>query len=100
MTAVMDKADRDPNYRQSLHDNEEGVRLDDAGRSEEALEYFDRSLALDPNADEVWDNKGLAEALDGLGKYKEALTYYERAYSLCKAPNIQELLMAARAKVK
>jgi tetratricopeptide (TPR) repeat protein len=47
-----------------------------SGRYEEALGYFDKALALDPNHDYALSSKG--EALDRLGRHKEAVEYYER----------------------
>ena len=50
--------------------------MSQSGRYEEAIGYFDKALALDPNHDYALTSKG--EALDRLGRHKEAVEYYER----------------------
>ena len=46
-----------------------GLALDKLGRYEEAIEEYDRILAIDPNDINALGNKGLD--LDSLGRYEE-----------------------------
>jgi tetratricopeptide (TPR) repeat protein len=59
---------------------EDGLRLYDAGRREEAILYFDRAVATEPNRKEVWLYRGRA-----YGETKrdgEAFRSYEQALKL------------------
>jgi tetratricopeptide (TPR) repeat protein len=47
---------------------------------EEALEIFDRVLALDQEIPEVWNNRGVA--LYGLGNFDEAMQSYDRSLAI------------------
>ena len=60
--------------------NDKGLSLSNLGHSEEALGYYDRALALDPEYALAWDNKGAA--LGHLGRYEEELTCIDRALAL------------------
>ncbi len=46
-------------------------------RSQEAVNYFDKALELNPNHVDAWNNKGVA--LANLGKHEEAIVYYDKA---------------------
>ncbi|WP_159788086.1 CHAT domain-containing protein [Sodalinema gerasimenkoae] len=59
---------------------ERGVSFWSAGVFEEALESFDRALALNPNLYQAWGNRG--NALSKLGRYEEALESCDRALAL------------------
>ncbi|MCU0632965.1 MAG: tetratricopeptide repeat protein [Methanolinea sp.] len=50
------------------------------GRYLEALECFDRTLAIDPDFAIAWQAKGVA--LHNLGRYEEAIECYDRAFAL------------------
>lgn len=58
----------------SLHSNANG------GRFSEAIDYYDRALAIDPGCSTAWLAKGVA--LHNLGRYDEAILCYERASAL------------------
>ena len=45
-------------------------------RYEEAIEYYDKALAIDPNNAKAWYAKGYT--LGKLGKYNEAIQAYDR----------------------
>jgi tetratricopeptide (TPR) repeat protein len=51
-----------------------------AGRSNEAIPYFDKALQLNPNFPAAWYNKGYTLHL--LGKYNEAIQCYDKALQL------------------
>jgi tetratricopeptide (TPR) repeat protein len=64
-----------PNSQNNL-----GIALVAAGRPAEAMEHFERALALNPDYAEAHDN--LALALAGAGRYAEAIGHYQRALQL------------------
>ena len=39
--------------------NNKGLALDNLGRYEEAIKYYDKAIELDPNNADAWYNKGL-----------------------------------------
>jgi Flp pilus assembly protein TadD len=57
-----------------------GGALRALGRTEEALDCYDRALALNPRDEQAWYNKGVA--LGALGRTEEALDCYDRALAL------------------
>jgi tetratricopeptide (TPR) repeat protein len=57
-----------------------GASLGELRRVEEALDCFDRALALNPRLAELWHNKG--NALYKLGRVEEALDCFDRALAL------------------
>jgi Flp pilus assembly protein TadD len=59
---------------------ERGHALRDLGRHRDALDAYDRALALDPQQPEVWHGKGIT--LRGLGRHAEAATAYAQAEAL------------------
>src|SRR3989304_6014609 len=59
---------------------EEGNRLLEDGKHLEAVEGYDKALALDPKYAAAWNNRG--NALDDLGKYQEAVESYDKALAL------------------
>jgi tetratricopeptide (TPR) repeat protein len=46
----------------------------------DALEYYDRPLAIDPDNTNALTNKGAAVA--GLGRYEEAIGYFDRVLNI------------------
>jgi len=59
---------------------ENGILLHNQGKFAEALEYYDKALAIDPQNSNVLSNKGLS--LHNQGKFAEALEYYDKALTL------------------
>jgi tetratricopeptide (TPR) repeat protein len=60
--------------------NNRGKALDEQGRYEEAIRYYDKVLAIDPNNKFALNNKG-ADLYD-LGRYEEALVYFDKRLAL------------------
>src|SRR5215212_1797923 len=58
----------------------QAVEAYEQGMYEEAIVYFDRALAIDPNDIDALINKGIA--LDGLRRYQEAILYYDSALAI------------------
>jgi tetratricopeptide (TPR) repeat protein len=57
--------------------NEKGVVLARLGRNQEALECYEKILALDPKLEYAWINKG--QLFDKQGKHEEAIKCYDNA---------------------
>jgi tetratricopeptide (TPR) repeat protein len=57
-----------------------GYDLLDSGRYQEAIPYFDRALAIDPNNTDALNGKGYA--LYGLGRYQEAISFFDKALAI------------------
>lgn len=57
-----------------------GKSLSQLGRHEEAIECFDKALAIAARDPGTWGNKGIA--LDGLGRYEEAISCYDRQLAI------------------
>jgi tetratricopeptide (TPR) repeat protein len=75
----------DPNNEAAWH--QLGLVLaEHMGRLEEAMEAFDRSIALDETDPSAWNNKGTA--LRELGRAEESLHAYERAVLLDAANRV------------
>ncbi|MGE5685014.1 MAG: tetratricopeptide repeat protein [Nitrososphaerota archaeon] len=58
----------------------QGWTATDFNRTEEALTFYDRALAIDPKDSDALFAKGWA--LDSLGKYDEAILYYDKVLSI------------------
>jgi tetratricopeptide (TPR) repeat protein len=52
------------------------------GQLEEALEYCEKALQINPNSKKAWNNKGAV--LERLGKFQEAIDSYEKAIQIDK----------------
>ena len=50
------------------------------GKFEDALECYDKALAIDPNDKDILYNKGLT--LHSLNRHDEAFQYYDRALQI------------------
>ncbi|MDQ6724371.1 MAG: tetratricopeptide repeat protein, partial [Thermoproteota archaeon] len=50
------------------------------GNHTEALKYYDKDLAINPNDTKVLNNKGVA--LNSLGNYTGAIKYYDKALAI------------------
>ncbi|MBA2267383.1 MAG: tetratricopeptide repeat protein [Nitrosopumilus sp.] len=59
---------------------ENGILLHNQGKFAEALECYDKALAIDPQNSNVLSNKGLS--LHNQGKFAEALECYDKALAL------------------
>jgi tetratricopeptide (TPR) repeat protein len=57
--------------------NNKGLDLSRQGKYQEAIEWYDKALAVDPNYIYALNGKGVA--LNNLGKNKEAIEYYDKA---------------------
>ena len=57
-----------------------GIELNSQGRYEEAIQFYDQALAINPNNKYGWHVKG--DSLNNLGKYEEAITCYDFAISV------------------
>ena len=57
-----------------------GIELFSQGRYEEAIQFYDQALAINPNDKDGWNGKG--DSLHNLGKYEEAITCYDFAFSV------------------
>jgi len=57
-----------------------GFALLGEGKNEEAVKYFDRVLAIEPDAVDALNNKGVA--LAELGRYEEAVKYFDRVLAM------------------
>lgn len=58
----------------------QGLTLEDFGRIDEGIAYYDRALVIDPNDTDALYAKGYA--LDTLGRYDEAIKYYGKILSI------------------
>ena len=50
------------------------------GKYQEAIEWYDKALKIDPNNVFALNNKGLA--LSNLGKYEEAIEWFDKALKI------------------
>ena len=57
-----------------------GLALYYLGKSDEAITYYDKVLAIKPNDLDALSNKG--NALEDLGKSDEAITYYDKVLAI------------------
>jgi len=60
--------------------NSKGASLNALGRHQEAINCYERALAIDPNHPTVWHNKGVA--LHFLHRHDEAIACYDKALSV------------------
>src|SRR5919197_943960 len=60
--------------------NNKGLALEKLGKNKEAIIYFDKALAVEPNYATALNSKGVA--LTNLGNYSEAISYYDKALAI------------------
>jgi tetratricopeptide (TPR) repeat protein len=60
--------------------NQKGNDLSNQGKYQEAIEYYERALRIDPNHVNALNNKGVA--LANQGEYKEAIECYDKALEI------------------
>lgn len=60
--------------------NNKGFALASQGKYSEAIECFDKAIAIAPNYATAWNNKGYMFYLQG--KYSEAIECYDKALEL------------------
>ena len=60
----------------------------DLGRYDEAIQYYDKALQIDPNDTVALNNKGVA--LSDLDRYDEAIQNYDKALQI--DPNYTDAL--------
>jgi len=60
--------------------NNKGSSLCTLGRHEEAIDCFDKALAIDPRKAKPWANKGVS--LGALGRSEEAIACYDKALAI------------------
>jgi tetratricopeptide (TPR) repeat protein len=58
----------------------EGVNFARAGRYAEAINSFDKALAINPNENYTWSKRG--DALNNLGRHAEAIASYDTALAI------------------
>ena len=73
-----DKIIYDSNYYVAIFNK--AYTLGEMGRHEEAAEWYDKALAIDPNDGIALTNKGWN--LNNLGKFKEAIEWYDKALAI------------------
>ena len=69
---------------------ENGILLHNQGKFSEALECYDKALAIDPHNSNILSNKGLS--LHNQGKFAEALECYDKALAI----NSQDVFIIKR----
>jgi tetratricopeptide (TPR) repeat protein len=57
-----------------------GLSYDESGRNEEALDFYDKALEINPNIADAYSNKG--NSLSKLGRYDEAIASYDKALGI------------------
>jgi tetratricopeptide (TPR) repeat protein len=66
---------KDQNFIATLYNK--GLLLERLGKHEEAIEYYDKALAIDP--DNVGALVGIGASLANSSKYKGSMAYYDKA---------------------
>ena len=60
--------------------NSMGLSLNELNRHQDAIEYYDTSLLIDPNDITALMNKAIS--LSHLGNYRDAIIYYDLAQTI------------------
>jgi tetratricopeptide (TPR) repeat protein len=84
---------------------ENGILLHNQGKFAEALECYDKALAIDPQNSNILSNKGLS--LHNQGKFAEALECYDKAltinsqdvFIIKRRDNIREILLHCKGSM-
>ncbi|CAD8131050.1 unnamed protein product [Paramecium sonneborni] len=71
---------KEQNIEESNRLKKEGVELYNQGKVKEAIDCFDKSLAINPQDDITWNWKG--SALNNLNKYQEAIDCYDKSIAI------------------
>jgi tetratricopeptide (TPR) repeat protein len=69
---------KDPNKSEAW--TKKATALVTMGKTQDALQYFDKAIGLDPNNADALGKKGAA--LEGLGKFKEAVPLFKKALQI------------------
>jgi len=75
---VYEMVANDPNYLYAWYNK--GVVLGNLGRSQEAIECYDKAIQIDPNYADAWYNKGLI--LGRLGRGDEEIACYDKTIQI------------------
>jgi tetratricopeptide (TPR) repeat protein len=79
-----------PNYADVDAWYNKGIALYGLGKYNEAIEYYDKSIEIDPNYALAWYNKG--SALNKLGRHKEAKECHNKYKNLTQKPTYKRTL--------
>jgi|GEM_PF-441768 len=77
---------------------DKGDALAKSGRDEEALQCFDKALAIDPQYAKAWALKGAT--LGMLDRHEEALQCFDKALRSIRRPTAQQGKPVAREKIR
>ena len=69
-----------PDHKEVEYLSEKGLRLMFCDRYEEAIEYFDRAIELDPECFDAWIRRG--DTLYRLGRHEKAIEALDKAIEL------------------
>jgi tetratricopeptide (TPR) repeat protein len=75
---VYEMVANDPNYLYAWYNK--GVVLGNLGRSQEAIECYDKAIQIDPNYADAWYNKGVI--LGSLARNLEAIECYDKTIQI------------------
>jgi Flp pilus assembly protein TadD len=69
-----------PEYKEAADAFELGQKAAEAGRHQEAIDHFNRAIALNPDDACAYNNRGVSE--EALGRPDQAMTSYDRAITI------------------
>jgi tetratricopeptide (TPR) repeat protein len=64
--------------------NNKGILLNDLGKYEQAIQYFNKAIEIGEGNGKAWNNKGIS--FYSLSKYEQAIKCYDKA-SVSPAPH-------------